>query len=315
MVQDAALAVETLGLSKHYGMQPVVRDLTIQVKQGEVFGFLGPNGAGKTTSIKMLMGLVRPSAGSASLLGKPLGDRAAKGRIGFLPELFRFHDWMTGVEFLDLHGKLYRMSAAERKRRIPEVIELVGMSGRADERLRSYSKGMQQRIGLAQALLNDPLVVFLDEPTSALDPVGRVDVRRIIVRLREEGRTVFLNSHLLSEVEAVCDRVAIITAGRVAKMGPMADLLGRGLQVEIRLGGWNEGAETALKGLCSVDERREHDDGRVTVSVAVTDEEAVARVVDALVARQIPIYGVTPQTKTLEELFFEVVGHDAERSA
>jgi ABC-2 type transport system ATP-binding protein len=308
---DSPLAVETVSLSKSYGHQDAVRDLSISVRQGEVFGFLGPNGAGKTTSIKMLMGLTRPTSGDARILGRPLGDREAKRRIGFLPELFRFHDWLTGKEFLELHGKLYGMSALNRTRRIPEVLELVGLTGREGDRLQSYSKGMQQRIGLAQALLNDPLIVFLDEPTSALDPIGRLEVRRIIDTLRAEGRTVFLNSHLLSEVEAVCDRVAIINAGCVAAMGSMADLLGDEVVVELRLGSWSDDIALLIEPFGSIQRIRETGLDRVNVLINVPDEDYIARLVDTLAERRIPIYGVTPHLKTLEELFFDVVGRQA----
>jgi ABC-2 type transport system ATP-binding protein len=305
------LAVETLSLRKVFGRFVSVADLSIQVRQGEVFGFLGPNGAGKTTSIKMLMGLVRPTSGTARLLGKPLGDRGAKRQIGFLPELFRFHDWLTGEEFLELHGKLYGMSAAERRRRIPEVLGMVGLADRGHQPLRSYSKGMQQRAGLAQALLNSPRVVFLDEPTSALDPVGRRDVRDIIRRLRDEGRTVFLNSHLLSEVESVCDRVAIINHGQVAAVGPMRELLRRELTVEFRLDDWNEVIADSLRRHGSVE--GVHDDaGHVVVAVTIEDDEQVARAVDALVAAGARVYGVTPHSLTLEELFFEVVARKSQ---
>jgi ABC-2 type transport system ATP-binding protein len=303
---DTPLAVETRSLRKQYGRFMAVADLTIDVRQGEVFGFLGPNGAGKTTSVKMLMGLVRPTSGTAQLLGRPLGDRDAKRRIGFLPELFRFHDWLTAEELLDFHGKLYGMSAAGRKQRIPEVLEIVGLTHRAKEPLRSYSKGMQQRAGLAQALLNDPLIVFLDEPTSALDPVGRIEVRNIILQLKAEGRSVFLNSHLLSEVETVCDRVAIINRGHVAAIGPMADLLAREMLVELRLGLWNESVEDALQRAGSVQSVR-HEGDKTIIDLGVSDEEAVARTVDLLAISGVPVYGVTPHRRSLEDLFFEIV--------
>lgn len=299
-------AVETFGLRKAYGQRVAVEDLTLRVEAGEVFGFLGPNGAGKTTAVKMLMGLVRPTAGSARLLGRPLGDREARRQIGFLPELFRFHDWLTGEELLDLHGQLYGMSRAERRQRIPEVLELVGLADAGLRPVRTYSKGMQQRVGLAQALINNPRLVFLDEPTSALDPLGRRDVRDIILRLRAEGTTVFLNSHLLSEVESVSDRVAIIHRGRVAALGPMAELLRRDLRVELRLGT----AEPAILDELGQLVRIEHVDGRdrPTVLVTVPDETVIARAVDLLVSRGVPIYGVTPARRTLEEVFLSVVG-------
>src|SRR5574341_563075 len=204
-----ALAIETHTLRKEFGDNVAVRGLTLNVQQGEVFGFLGPNGAGKTTSIKMLLGLVAPTSGDARLLGAPTGDTAVRARIGFLPEHFRFHDWLTAREFLALHGQLYGMTSDALKSRIAELLELVGLTPFRDKQLRTFSKGMLQRIGLAQALLNHPALVFLDEPTSGLDPVGRRLVRDIIRDLRSRGTTVFLNSHLLSEVEITCARVAM----------------------------------------------------------------------------------------------------------
>jgi len=228
-------ALETRELRKEYGPKVAVEGLTLRVARGEVFGFLGPNGAGKTTSVKMLMGLVRPTAGSARILGRPLGDLQARAQIGFLPEQFRFHEWMQAGEFLDCHGQLYGMRVAERRRRIPEVLELVGLEGEGRNRLKTFSKGMLQRIGLAQAVMNNPALVFLDEPTSALDPVGRREVREVIGRFRSQGMTVFLNSHILSEVEQVCDRCAIIDHGRVVRLGTMRELLAEELTVDITL--------------------------------------------------------------------------------
>ena len=305
-------AIETQHLHKRFGRVVAVDDLTIRVFAGEVFGFLGPNGAGKTTSIKMLMGLTRPSSGSAQLLGRPLGDREARKRIGFLPEMFHFHEWLSGAELLDLHARLYGMGVAERRTRIPEVLEQVGMFSRRGQRLDSYSKGMKQRIGLAQALLPDPLVVFLDEPTSALDPIGRIDVRRIIQTLRDEGRTVFLNSHLLSEVESVCDRVAIINRGRVAATGPMQALLGREIVVDLRLGRYDEDVERAIASSATI--RGIECVRHITVvSTEVRDDETIARIVDALVALGVPVYGVTPHQQTLEDLFIQVVDTSGER--
>lgn len=304
-VRTSSPAVETLHLRKVYGHHVAVEDLTLQVEEGEVFGFLGPNGAGKTTSVKMLMGLIHPTSGSARLLDRPLGDVEARKKIGFLPELFRFHDWLKGEELLDLHAKLYGMSKAERKKRIPEVLKLVGLADAAKVRVRTYSKGMQQRIGLGQALLNYPRLVFLDEPTSALDPLGRRDVRAVIARLRQEGMTVFLNSHLLSEVESLCDRVAIVNHGRVAAIGPMADLLQHDLTVEIRVGPYSTGTLDALRKVVDI----EHIDGAEgrTLVARVPDEETIARAVDLLVRDGVPVYGVTPERRSLEEVFVDII--------
>ena len=208
------LAIQTEGLRKEFGKKTAVQDLTLSVKRGEVFGFLGPNGAGKTTSVKMLLGLTRPTSGTAVLLNQPLGNRQVRTRIGYLPEHFRFHEWLTATEFLDLHGRLYGMEKKARTAVIPDLLALVGLSDQASTKLKTFSKGMLQRIGLAQALINDPELVFLDEPTSGLDPLGRRLVRDIINYLRQEGTAVFLNSHLLSEVEKTCDRVAFIREGQ-----------------------------------------------------------------------------------------------------
>jgi ABC-2 type transport system ATP-binding protein len=312
LTNPTPLAVETARLRKVYGAFVALAGLTIEVRQGEVFGFLGPNGAGKTTTVKLLMGLAHPTSGMARLLGRPLGDREAKRKIGFLPELFRFHDWLNCAEFLDLHGQLYRMPPAERRRRIPEVLELVGLAGREHDKLRQYSKGMQQRAGLAQALLNDPQIVFLDEPTSALDPIGRHEVREIIRRLRADGKTVFLNSHLLSEVETVCDRVAIVNHGQLAAVGPVSELLKHELLVELRLGAWNDAIAATLTQSGKLERLEPLPEDRTLAVIQVADETVVARIVDALVAAGVPVFGATPHRPSLEDVFLQIVGESNE---
>src|SRR3712207_2621347 len=227
--------IETAGLRKTYGGKVAVADLTLSVPEGEVFGFLGPNGAGKSTSVKMLLGLVAPSGGAAQVLGHPPGHTATMARVGFLPEHFRYHEWLQAAELLDLHGRLYGMDAAARRRRVPELLELVGLQDHARRPIGGFSKGMLQRIGLAQALLNEPALVFLDEPTSALDPFGRMLVRGIIRDLKARGTTVFLNSHLLGEVEATCDRVSFIKGGRVIRTLMLGALDEGHIQVELRV--------------------------------------------------------------------------------
>src|SRR6267378_4050771 len=215
MTRSSALAIRTRGLRKVFGGKVAVRNLTLDVPQGEVFGFLGPNGAGKSTSVKMLLGLVFPTSGEAEILGRPMGDVKVRSKVGFLPEHFRFYDWLTPAELLKLHGRLYGVSQSALRERIPALLDLVGLTPHRDKRLQEFSKGMLQRIGLAQALLNDPELIFLDEPTSGLDPIGRRLVRDIIKAQRQRGATVFLNSHLLSEVEVTCDQVAFIKDGEV----------------------------------------------------------------------------------------------------
>src|SRR6202049_2209781 len=220
------LAIRTRGLRKVFGGKVAVRSLTLEVARGEVFGFLGPNGAGKSTSVKMLLGLVFPTSGEAEILGHPAGDVKTRSNVGFLPEHFRFYDWLTPAELLKLHGRLYGMSHSVLRERVPALLGLVGLTPHRDKRLRDFSKGMLQRIGLAQALLNEPDLIFLDEPTSGLDPIGRRLVRDIIKAQRDRGATVLLNSHLLGEVEITCDRVAFIKDGEVVETRQLNNVIG-----------------------------------------------------------------------------------------
>lgn len=202
-----------------------LRPLDLSVDEGEIFGLLGPNGAGKTTTIKILMGLHFPTTGTARIMGKPLGDKEVKSRLGFLPENPFFYDYLKGEEFLDFYGQLYGMDKASRRRRIPELLAQVGLGHAGDLPLRGYSKGMLQRIGLAQSLLNDPKIVFLDEPQSGLDPFGRKEVRDLILSLRDAGKTVFFSSHILQDAEVICDRVAILHKGERIALGPLSEML------------------------------------------------------------------------------------------
>jgi ABC-2 type transport system ATP-binding protein len=298
-------AIETDQLRKAYGDNLAVRGLTLQVAHGEVFGFLGPNGAGKTTSLKMLLGLVAPTSGTARLLGARLGDRDVRAAIGFLPEHFRFHDWLTAQEFLTLHGRLYRMDAARLHGRIGELLDLVGLTPFRDKRLRTFSKGMLQRIGLAQALLNHPKLVFLDEPTSGLDPVGRRLVRDIIHDLRERGTTVFLNSHLLSEVEITCDRVAFIKHGEVLRVSELKALAAGATGVTLRVRGMTP--ET-LAGLNQWGQEARLDGD--LVSLAVADESTLPAITRYLVGQNVEVYGLAAQRLSLEDLFIQIVGTD-----
>ena len=299
------LAIETENLQKVFDENVAVRGLSLQVQQGEVFGFLGPNGAGKTTSIKMLLGLVTPTSGRATLLGAPLGERAARARMGFLPEHFRFHDWLTADEFLNLHGELYRMPAPRRRQRINELLDLVALTPFRDKSLRTFSKGMLQRIGLAQALLNDPALVFLDEPTSGLDPVGRRLVRDIIADLKRGGTTIFLNSHLLSEVEITCDRVAFIKHGEVIRVSELKTLVDGATSVTVRAHGLTP---DVLAGLGQWSKEVRADGNQVTLTVA--SESALPAINRFLVAQNVEVYALTPQHLSLEDLFIQIVGTD-----
>lgn len=301
-------ALLTEGLRKVYGRKIAVEGLTLRVERGEIFGFLGPNGAGKTTSIKMLMGLVRPTRGRAEILGYPLGDLRARARIGFLPEQFRFHEWLRAAEFLEFHAQLAGVPADVRRRRIPEVLELVGLANRRNDRLRSFSKGMLQRIGLGQALMNDPQLVFLDEPTSALDPIGRRDVRDIMRELKARGVTVFLNSHLLSEVEQVCDRVVILDHGRVVRQGSLESLLRGSQELQIEAEPLSPAVLAAVAAVCG---ETRLVDGRIRVSIASREE--VPRAVEAIIRAGARLYGLQRRAETLEDLFVESVDEGGDR--
>lgn len=219
-------AIECWALTKRYGAVNALDGLSLRVEPGEFFGLLGPNGAGKSTFLKMLVGLVRPTSGWAQVAGFPPGSRHATSVTGYLPELFRFPGWMTGRELLLFHGQLLDMRAADARDRATEVLDLVGLAAAADRKISGYSKGMQQRVGLAQAVLGRPRILFLDEPTSALDPIGRAHVREVLLGLADEGTTIFLNSHLLTDVERICGRIAIVNEGRVVTAGAPRDLVG-----------------------------------------------------------------------------------------
>jgi ABC-2 type transport system ATP-binding protein len=295
-------AIEIAHLKKAYGRNVALHDLNLTVQPGEVFGFLGPNGAGKTTTVKILLGLVRPTSGEARIFGQPSSDPEARRLVGYLPENFRFQEWLTGRELLELHADLSDVPAADRERRIPHVLRLVGLADRGDERIKTYSKGMMQRIGLAQAIIHEPRVVLLDEPTSALDPIGRREVRDLIRTLSGSGMTVFLNSHLLSEIEMVCDRVAIIDRGRVVESGRLDDVV-RG-EPELSLHVDRVDAE-----LLSLLERygavRFSD--ATTVRLAVTDASVAAVIADVLPRGGYRVFALTPVQRSLEDVFISLV--------
>ena len=299
-------AIHTQDLAKRYGHVTALAGLTMTVERGEVFGFLGPNGAGKTTSVKLLLGLTEPSAGQAWLLGAPAGDLATRRRIGYLPELFRYQGFLSAEEVLRFHCELARLPRSEWKAEIAAALATVGLADRAGDRCQTFSKGMQQRLGLGVALLGRPDLVFLDEPTSALDPVGRHDVREIIRALRERGTTVFLNSHLLSEVEMVCDRVAVVDHGRVIAVGAIDDLLKGAGVVRVRLSGLNGGL-AELEGF-----HAPAADGDWLTFRGVT-EERVPDLVARLVGIGARIHAVEPGRQTLEDRFLQLIDAEEER--
>ncbi len=300
-VTAGSCVIEAEGLRKVFGRKVAVADLSLRVAAGEVFGFLGPNGAGKTTAMKMLLGLVHPTAGRGFILGHPVGSREARRWVGFLPEHFRFHDWMTGRELLDFHGQLHGMTAAERAGRIKNLLAEVDLADAADRPVGAYSKGMQQRLGLAQALIHQPKVVFLDEPTSGLDPIGRILVRDIILRLRREGVTVFFNSHILGDVEAVCDRVVFLKRGRVVHETTLRE--GLAPELHLRLG---EVSHDIVHGLAAFGRMLRAAEREVRLQLE--HEAAVPDIVRWLVDHGAAVYGVQVQRPSLESLFLETMG-------
>jgi ABC-2 type transport system ATP-binding protein len=309
-MSGAEAVIETVDLTKRYGRNVGCEKICLRVSRGHIFGFLGPNGAGKSTFIKLMVGLHSPTSGSGRMLGRPLGDFAARRKVGFLPENFKYQEWLTPLELLAFHGRLLGMETAEVRDTSRRVLAEVGLADDADKRLRDFSKGMQQRFGLACALLCDPELLFLDEPTSALDPIGRADVRRLLCAVRDRGTTVFLNSHLLGEVEQVCDEVAVIDHGRMVACGPLAELLAGPCEVEVALAE-PLGAATAGLAAAAVG-------GRVTLEtpqlavVSLPDASAIPALVELLVADGARITGVVQRRRTLESLFLEVTaeGHD-----
>ena len=299
------MIIETQGLRKQFGPTVAVSDLSLRVGAGEIFGFLGPNGAGKTTSIKMLLALVEPTSGTGQVLGAPLGDRAARARIGFLPEHFRFHETLTATELLRFHGRLYGLRGVSLDARVDRLLTRVDLADAADRPLRGYSKGMLQRVGLAQALLNDPQLVFLDEPTSGLDPLGRLLVRDIIAELRADGVTVFLNSHLLGEVEATCDRVVFVKRGRVVEERRLSAPT-EVLDLELRVGPVGAAIVEGLSrfGANIVQPRPD------VIALRTESDAVVPAIVSWLVQQGVQIYAVQPRRKSLEDVFLDVMGDD-----
>ncbi len=322
-----APVVETVGLTKIYTLdfldveygrlkvrlrpsrrqRVALKDLDLSVEEGEIFGLLGPNGAGKTTTLKILMGIIFPTRGSAKILGRPLGDKWAKANLGFLPENPYFYDYLTGREFLKYYGQLYGIPWRERARRADALLEKVGLRDAANLPLKGYSKGMLQRVGLAQALLNDPRVVILDEPQSGLDPIGRKEIRDLILGLREEGKTVFFSSHILSDAEMVCDRVAILYGGELKNLGKLSDLLSARIkEYEIVVRGippavleqWRPRADRVL---VQKDE----------AMIIVRRENEAREILSSLQGLGATLVSFNPRRETLEEYFIAQVRGEA----
>jgi ABC-2 type transport system ATP-binding protein len=303
------LVISTEDLTKRYGPVVGCEKICLRVTRGHIFGFLGPNGAGKSTFIKMMVGLHRPTSGNGELLGRPLGDVSARAHVGFLPENFRYQDWLTPTELLAFHGRLLGMERTAIRASTGRVLDEVGLDRRADVRLRDFSKGMQQRFGIACALLSGPELLFLDEPTSALDPIGRAEVRRLLDRLRECGTTVFLNSHLLGEVEQICDEVAVIDHGRLVATGTLGELLAGPCEVEVTLAG--PLGDAVVHRVAAEAGGRVVSTGPRALVFGMDDEAAIPALVDRLVAAGARVTGVTRRRRTLEALFLEITGEGA----
>ncbi|MFZ9688262.1 MAG: ATP-binding cassette domain-containing protein [Phycisphaerales bacterium] len=296
-----ASAIDLHSVRKTYrGRIEALRGVDLAVGRGEVFGLLGPNGAGKSTIVKIMMTVVRATEGGGTLLGAPLGDKAALARVGYLPEHHRFPAYLTGRQVVDFFGALAGMRRVERRGRTEAMLDLVRMRDWADRRLGTYSKGMQQRVGLAASLVNDPMLVVLDEPTDGVDPVGRKEIRDLLLRLRAEGRTIFVNSHLLSEIEMVCDRVAIMVQGRVWAQGTIDDLTRSSRRFEITIRGtvpeW-----AAAHGVVRAEQ------GASTIVLQVADAADAQPVIDRLRASGSVIERAVSMRESLEDLFIRAV--------
>jgi ABC-2 type transport system ATP-binding protein len=322
MKASNGLAIDLHHVAKTYrGRVQALRGIEMRVHPGEIFGLLGPNGAGKTTLVKIIMTLVRPSRADGTVLGRPIGHKPTLARTGYLPEDARFPRYLTARQAVEYYGALHNIRRRLRKRRAGELIEFVGMSAWADRKVATFSKGMMQRVALAQVMINDPQLLLLDEPTDGLDPIGRREVRQFLEQLRRQGKTVFLNSHLLGDVERVCDRVAILDRGLVVRQGRLDDLMGEGQYYEIELEPQGGAAgEEALREALSLREgvlpggRAAAVDG-ATVRIECADAAAIQPVIDALRGRGLTIKGVRPVRQSLEDFFIEAVGATENRQA
>lgn len=325
VVPDERLAIEVKSLYKTYSEGVVYRkkfqalqDVSFGVSQGEVFGLLGPNGAGKTTFIKILLGIIRKTSGGASMLGFPAGSRSGRKMVGYLPEHLRIPDHLNAYTALECYGNLSNVSNAVIREKRDRLLELVGLADRAKDRCKKYSKGMLQRLGLAQALLHDPKLLILDEPTDGLDPQARAEVRQIIRRLKDEGVTIFLNSHILQEVEMICDRVAILDRGELRYCGEVSaigDFVKQmsggggdveGMTIEIEIAGTPEAINAGFAG-CEFEIKSRQEQGSFNVELVVADQDAMDLLVDALRNQGVSIHSMSRKRLTLEDAFLKIV--------
>jgi ABC-2 type transport system ATP-binding protein len=302
------IAVETSGLTKIYtnffGTKKIIalEDVNLKVSKGEIFGLLGPNGAGKTTLMKILLGITYPTKGDATIFGKNIYDVSVKKRIGYLPENHKYPDYLTGEKVLDYFGKLSGMPSSKRSSKIDELLKLVRMNQWRKTKIKKYSKGMLQRLGMAQAMINNPDILFLDEPTEGVDPIGRREIRDILINLRNNGKTIFLNSHLLSEVEMICDRVAILNKGQLIKYGLVEELTQKSLEYKIKLNEINKKIKEFLK-----HEGISYNFEDNYLYISVKDIKQLNRVIDYLRSNEVEIEAIIPEKISLEDMFVNII--------
>jgi ABC-2 type transport system ATP-binding protein len=299
--------IRTASLTKRYKQVEALKVVSIEVKRGQIYGLLGRNGAGKTTLVKILLGIVKPTAGQAELLGQPAGTVSVRRQIGYLPEDHRFPEYHTGWSLLDFYGALLGVSRSERRQRIPKYLEMVGIAHRMHSKIRTFSKGMKQRLGIAQALMHEPEVLFLDEPTDGVDPVGRREIREILLKLKHAGKTIFLNSHLLSEVEMICDRVAFLELGLVAREGDIDTLTRQKGCFVLGL------AEQETFPLGEAEKLGYHVQfvGQAHWEVALSDGQSIDPIIDLLHTRRLHLRHLVEKRQTLEDIFMATVDAEA----
>jgi ABC-2 type transport system ATP-binding protein len=309
-------ALQTVNLTKHYHLGlfnrkniTALEKVSISVDQGNIFGLLGPNGAGKTTFVKLLLSIALPTSGTATVLGHPLGKRALKEQCGYLPESHRYPGFLTAQDTLIFFGRLNGLPESKLKDKAKSLLELVGLKDWAKVKTKKFSKGMLQRLGLAQALVNDPKLLFLDEPTDGVDPIGRKEIRDILIRLKEEGTTIFLNSHLLSEIEMICDQVAILNKGNVVRTGAISELTAQKLTYEIQL-------SAPISEDLKINLSHKHfslEFNGTSLTAALKDKSELNSIIDTLRASGIGIEGMTQQKTSLEDYFIQLVKGDNEQ--
>jgi len=301
------LALETQDLTKRFnrGKITALEDVTLSVKEGVIFGLLGPNGAGKTTLIKIVLGILFPTSGSATVLERPINDIQIKEKIGYLPENHRYPDFLKGGEVLDYFARLSAVEKNRLKKNKAELLKLVNLEKWENTKIKKYSKGMQQRLGLAQAMMNDPNILFLDEPTDGVDPIGRKEIREVLLHFKEEGKTIFLNSHLLSEVEMICDEVAILDKGKLIRRGTVEELTSPSKTFRIQT---SKVTKNLLNGLKP--HTIEMDQQNSAIQVTVASQKKLNAIIDHLRANDIDIKGVVPHKQSLEESFIEILKKD-----